>query len=88
MGEVASAIAAPLLGGLPLLGAGGLTKNLFKSPSVPKTPDSISTNTSAVQQAAAEAAQRRARARGQQSTILSQLTQATGGAAPRETIGS
>ena len=68
------------------VGLGALSK---KGLSVPQSPLPITTQTAAVQQAASEAAQRRSRARGFQSTILSSLTQSGGGSsAPRTTIGS
>jgi hypothetical protein len=49
-----------------------LTKNLLKPPSPPEAPPQPTTESKAVQTATAEAAQRRFRARGFQSTILSQ----------------
>jgi hypothetical protein len=50
----------------------GATKNLFRTPSPPEAPGTPNAETKAVQTATAEAAQRRSRARGFQSTILSQ----------------
>jgi hypothetical protein len=50
-------------------------KNLFKTPSPPEAPPTAAPDTKAVQVATAEAAQRRSRARGFQSTILSQQNQ-------------
>lgn len=85
--EVASSLAAPFTGGASLLAA-PLLKNLGQSPSIPKSPDPISAQTPAVQQAASEAAARRSRGRGYAATILSQLTASTGSTAPRDTIGS
>jgi hypothetical protein len=65
---MAQAVAAPIkaIGGV--LGL----KNVFKTPSPPEAPKAITTETKAVQVAQAEAAQRRSKARGFQSTILSQ----------------
>lgn len=66
----------------------------FTLPSSPKTPATPKVDDNAVQQAAVEAAQRRNRARGFRSTILSQLmsgneSTAGGGQSPlRTTIGS
>ena len=47
-------------------------KNTFKTPTPPEAPKSIATDDKAVQTAQAEATARRSRARGFQSTILSQ----------------
>ena len=91
MGEVATRVVSGVLtgGGTELLRGSSLVKNALRPPGVPESPLPITTQTSAVQQAASEAAQRRSRARGFQSTILSSLTQSVGGSsAPRTTIGS
>jgi len=47
--------------------------NLFKAPKIPEAPPAPITSQPAVQQAASESAQRRSRARGYRSTILSQM---------------
>jgi hypothetical protein len=65
------AITAIATGGIAEI-ARPFTKNLFKTPSPPKAPAAPNAETKAVQTATAEAAQRRSRARGFQSTILSQ----------------
>ena len=58
-----------------------------KKTEFPKVAPPIETDSRAVQQASAEAMQRRNRAAGYRSTILSDLS-GSGGAAPRNTIGS
>ena len=68
----------------------GMT-NLFKTPTPPESPpppttDTKATDTKATQQAVAEATARRSKARGFQSTILSDLGSNVGG--PKTTIGS
>ena len=73
---------------------GKAISRLFTLPSSPKTTPTPKVDDQAVQTAAVEAAQRRNRARGFRSTILSQLlsgneSTAGGGASPlRTTIGS
>ena len=47
-------------------------KNLFRTPSPPEAPKAVTAESKGVQVATAEAAQRRSKARGFQSTILSQ----------------
>jgi hypothetical protein len=66
------AVTAPLTLANKIPGVKGLTKNLFRTPSPPEAPAAPNAETKAVQTATAEAAQRRSRARGFQSTILSQ----------------
>jgi hypothetical protein len=68
---VARATTAVFTGGLSEV-IRPFTKNLLKTPSPPEAPPAPKTDTKAVQVATAEAAQRRSRARGFQSTILSQ----------------
>lgn len=80
---IGSIAAAPFTGGLSLLAlSGGAPK--VSSPSVPDTPKRPTTENKAVQQAVAEAAQRRRRASGYRGTILSQM----GGNDLKDTIGS
>lgn len=73
---------------------GKAIQRIFTLPSAPKTPKTPATDDTAVQTAAVEAAQRRNRARGFRSTILSQLlsgneSQGAGSGQPlRTTIGS
>lgn len=74
---------------------GKAISRMFTIPSTPKTPATPKVDDSAVQTAAVEAAQRRNRARGFRSTILSQLLSGNessargGGDSPlRTTIGS
>ena len=89
MEQAAQVLAAPFTGGLRLF-----SKPLLKAlagPKPPGNPAAPSTDMKAVQQAAAEAAQRRSRARGYQSTILRDLTSAPAASgittAPRDTMG-
>lgn len=76
------------------LNPGKAISRMFTLPSTPKTPKTPAVDDAAVQQAAAEAAQRRNRARGFRSTILSQFmsgneSQGAGSGQPlRTTIGS
>lgn len=73
---------------------GKAIRRMFTLPSAPKTPATPKPDDQAVQTAAVEAAQRRNRARGFRSTILSQLlsgneSQGAGSGQPlRTTIGS
>lgn len=73
---------------------GKAISRMFTIPSAPKTPKAPGLDTNAVQTAAVEAAQRRNRARGFRSTILSQLlsgneSSGAGSGQPlRDTIGS
>ena len=73
---------------------GKMISRMFTLPSPPKTPTTPKPDDQAVQTAAVEAAQRRNRARGYRSTILSQLlsgnesTGAGSGQPLRTTIGS
>jgi hypothetical protein len=69
MSEVANAFTTP---SQLIPGVKGATKNLFRTPSPTEAPATPNAETKAVQTATAEAAQRRSRARGFQSTILSQ----------------
>lgn len=73
-----SAVVSPLAG---LLGA----KNLLKTPTPPEAIAPAKTSSPAVQQAVSEATQRRSKARGWQSTILSQMGQ---GSDLKQTFGS
>jgi len=91
MASAIPAIAAPFTGGTSLLGLGG--KNLFKTPTPPEAVKPATAASPPVQQAVSEAAQRRSKARGFFSTILSQLgnqaAQASPSAAPlKSTFGS
>jgi hypothetical protein len=85
-------VAAPFTGGTSLVGALG-GKNLMKTPTPPEAIKPATVTSKPVQQAVAEAAQRRSKARGFFSTILSQLgnqaAQASPSAAPlKSTFGS
>jgi hypothetical protein len=74
MAESIPYIAAPFTGGVSLLAAKPVRKAIgraLKQPGPPGAPQAVTTQTTAVQQAAADAAARRSRARGQASTILS-----------------
>lgn len=61
---------------------------LITGPSPPEAPPAPGTQTTAVQQAASEAARRRSRARGAQSTILSQSFLSPDSPALQQTFGS
>ncbi len=65
-----------------------LGKNATKVPKPPEAPETVKAGSTAVQQAASEAAQRRSRSRGYRSTILSQNFMAPDAAALKETMGS
>ncbi len=69
-------------------GVMALGKNATKTPKPPEAPTTIKTDSTAVQQAVSEAAQRRARSRGYRSTILSQNFMAPDAAALKDTMGS
>jgi hypothetical protein len=83
MAEAIPYVAAPFTGGASLLAAKPV-RSALRAPGPPKSPDAVTTQTTAVQQAAADAAARRSRGRGQASTILkgfldqSQLKQTIG----------
>lgn len=65
------------------------TKNVFKTPAPPTSPAPITTQTKAVQDAVADAAQRRSKARGFSSTILQSFLQGSSQAEGlKPTIGS
>ncbi len=81
----ATAVVGGLLGGGNVLKAG---KRLLTGPTPPEAPKAPSVETAAVQQAAAEAAQRRSRARGNRSTILSQSFLSPDSPALKDTFGS
>lgn len=90
--------AAPFTGGASLLAMkngplSGLTKHAMDTPTPPEAVKPATTSSAPVQQAVAEAAQRRSKARGFFSTILSQLgnqaAQTSPSAAPlKTTFGS
>ena len=91
MSQALPYIAAPFTGGMSLLGAKPIQKALGRSmtgPSPPEAPGAISTETTAVQQATAESARRRGRARGNRSTILSQSFLSPDSPALQQTLGS
>lgn len=87
MAQALPYVAAPFTGGASLLGAKGLTRALT-GPSPPEAPPAPSTQTTAVQQAAAEASRRRSRSRGARSTILSQSFLSPDSPALHDTFGS
>lgn len=66
---------------------GKLFGRAMTAPSPPEAPPATSTQTTAVQQVQQETSQRRARARGTRSTILSQMMP-DGSPALRDTFGS
>lgn len=65
-----------------------LTKNAFKSPTPPEAQKPATTSDPGVQQAVAEGAQRRSKARGYRSTILSQNFMSPDSSALKTTFGS
>lgn len=74
MGEVAPIALAPFTGGTSLLALGANTlKKALTPPKPPGAPGAPDPSTKAVQQVAIETSQRRSRARGYRSTILSQM---------------
>jgi len=70
-GTVGRIVTGVATGGISEVGRAGL--NTLKPPAPPVSPPPISEATPEVQQAAAEAARRRSRARGFRSTLLSQF---------------
>lgn len=73
MAEAVPYVAAPFTGGASLLGS-GLVKNALRTPDPPEAKKPATPSSPAVQQAVAEASQRRSKARGFASTILSQFS--------------
>ena len=63
-------------------------RNLFKTPTPPEAKKPATVTDPAVQQAVSDAAQRRSRARGYRSTILSQTMLAPDAPALKQTLGS
>ena len=90
--DVVSYVAAPFTGGASLLLGKGVEAfgNALRTPNPPGVSPSPSTALRAVQQVAAETSRRRSRARGYQSTILSQNFLAPNPNAPalKDTYGS
>ena len=89
---MAAPIAATVMGkGNPAKGFSMMAKGLGRTltgPSAPEAPPAPDTQTTAVQQAADEAARRRSRARGARSTILSQSFLSPDSPALQQTFGS
>mgnify|MGYP003394327019 CR=1 FL=1 len=84
-------MAAPLAMATGLLKPDKLIKGLGRAstgPSPPEAPPAPGTETTAVQQAASEAARRRSRSRGARSTILSQSFLSPDTPALKESFGS
>lgn len=77
MSEAIPYIAAPFTGGASLLGSKAVGRALT-APAPPGSPPAITTETKAVQDAAADATRRRSRARGHASTILQSFLQGSG----------
>lgn len=78
MSSVAPYALAPFTGGSSLIGkamggVGGLFGNALRTPDPPAAPPAPQVAIAPVQQVASETAQRRSRARGYRSTILSQM---------------
>lgn len=92
MSEAAAAAFVPIAAGSSIATTKGAKKVaasvLPKVPAIPPVPPAPTTEDRAVQEAAAEAARRRQRARGFRSTILSQSFLEPSGQGRQTTLGS
>lgn len=89
--QVLPYVAAPFTGGASLLASPLLTKTLgkgLKAPGPPSAQPPVTTESKAVQEASADAAQRRAKAKGLTSTILRGFLDQSPSAGLKQTTGS